>query len=392
MPNLQPETLCATDTANGRQGCTNAISCTGSTRCWCQAPANAGCWHQGRSQATPWRGQRLICGSPAGNWQFVLWPGGSPDGCVPADDNGSLMMRLTFLRLAGFYLHQFTDAILSFSQGHAQPFLRTPQGRPVYNISMKLFGNATPAMLPPDLREEVLSWLETAPHNLDGYLREGCVHLSIDLTFSTDEDYASAIQSVPAGFLASVYSAKAKWPWRTCPTTVWLPDRVIHAEEGKIVANAPCCQSNSLELISAEVVTHRSIESNKVCRFLSLRSYDLKVPGVTVLLRSPVHGWWQKLAAYCQETKQLATSIGHQTCGSRYNSSNSGSTESENTCFEVSNGGVHDVTCSVEVPDHVVQDGLAFVEIVVDGDVGQHRQSRPIAVLLQQPQHEPVAL
>jgi len=45
-------------------------------------------------------------------------------------------------------------------------------------ISMKLF-NRTPADLPPDLRQQVTSWLAEVPPLLEGYIRPGCVHLTL---------------------------------------------------------------------------------------------------------------------------------------------------------------------------------------------------------------------
>lgn len=50
----------------------------------------------------------------------------------------------------------------------------------VMRISMKLF-NRTPADLPQDLRQQVVGWLSGAPAGMEGYIRPGCVFLTLHL-------------------------------------------------------------------------------------------------------------------------------------------------------------------------------------------------------------------
>ena len=49
----------------------------------------------------------------------------------------------------------------------------------VSRLSLKLF-NCTPADLPDDLRAQLTGWLKCAPAGAEGYMRPGCVHLTLD--------------------------------------------------------------------------------------------------------------------------------------------------------------------------------------------------------------------
>ena len=53
-------------------------------------------------------------------------------------------------------------------------------------LSIKLF-NCTPAQLPPALRERVTGWLGSTPTDLEGFIRPGCVHLTVQLTVPVAE-------------------------------------------------------------------------------------------------------------------------------------------------------------------------------------------------------------
>ena len=52
-------------------------------------------------------------------------------------------------------------------------------------ISVKLFG-CTPAELPDDLRSQLTSWFQGNVASLEGYLRPGCVHLTVQATVAPD--------------------------------------------------------------------------------------------------------------------------------------------------------------------------------------------------------------
>ena len=60
-------------------------------------------------------------------------------------------------------------------------------------LSVKLF-NCTPAQLPSNLRESVTGWLGSTPADVEGYIRPGCVHLTVQATVPAHSDAQSASQ------------------------------------------------------------------------------------------------------------------------------------------------------------------------------------------------------
>lgn len=72
-------------------------------------------------------------------------------------------------------------------------------------VSVKLF-NCTPAQLPSNLRESVTGWLGSTPADVEGYIRPGCVHLTVQATVPAQSHSQSASQpqatQAPAADLA----------------------------------------------------------------------------------------------------------------------------------------------------------------------------------------------
>ena len=62
----------------------------------------------------------------------------------------------------------------------------------VIRLSIKLF-SCTPAELPPDLKHQLLGWLNSTPAGAEGYIRPGCVQLVIQAR--RDLSSASALDS-----------------------------------------------------------------------------------------------------------------------------------------------------------------------------------------------------
>ena len=52
-------------------------------------------------------------------------------------------------------------------------------------LSVKLF-NCTPAELPGDLKRQLTGWLKSTPAGAEGYLRPGCVHLTVQAYVPAD--------------------------------------------------------------------------------------------------------------------------------------------------------------------------------------------------------------
>jgi len=108
----------------------------------------------------------------------------------------------------------------------------------VYHISMKLFGS-NPSDLPPDLRGRVLAWCAEAPMDMMGYIRPGCLHLTVSLTLRDTSAYRHALTNVPRGiascFLCKEGHGDTQPQWAAAgAVSVWLPDRWMILKDGKL--------------------------------------------------------------------------------------------------------------------------------------------------------------
>ena len=72
-------------------------------------------------------------------------------------------------------------------------------------LSVKLF-NCTPAELPSDLKRQLTGWLKSTPAGAEGYLRPGCVHLTVQAHVPADTA-SQVIYSCTAGSKRSACSA-----------------------------------------------------------------------------------------------------------------------------------------------------------------------------------------
>ncbi len=69
-------------------------------------------------------------------------------------------------------------------------------------LSLKIF-NCTPGELPQGLRDQLCSWLCATPAGAEGYIRPGCVHLTIMVgllpTAVTARDVSCSVKTSVAG-------------------------------------------------------------------------------------------------------------------------------------------------------------------------------------------------
>eukprot|EP00192_Tetraselmis_astigmatica_P002661 CAMPEP_0117694662 /NCGR_PEP_ID=MMETSP0804-20121206/27621_1 /TAXON_ID=1074897 /ORGANISM="Tetraselmis astigmatica, Strain CCMP880" /LENGTH=563 /DNA_ID=CAMNT_0005508473 /DNA_START=343 /DNA_END=2036 /DNA_ORIENTATION=- len=110
----------------------------------------------------------------------------------------------------------------------------------VLNFSVKMIGTS-PDQLPDNLRAELEGWMKVAPMSLQGYIRFGCLHLSVDVMVNTSEEAAAATANLSAGFADSVQRGAQHLPWCTNPTTGYFPSGVSIAAAGVVVE----CRSHS---------------------------------------------------------------------------------------------------------------------------------------------------
>lgn len=99
-------------------------------------------------------------------------------------------------------------------------------------LSIKLF-NSTPAQLPANLRQQLTGWLHCAPAGIDGYIRPGCVHLTMSATIPSQ---ASDAQPA-AGHLRSVVDQLLDTPqqdiWHNTTMLVQLGTQAAIVHQGQ---------------------------------------------------------------------------------------------------------------------------------------------------------------
>eukprot|EP00192_Tetraselmis_astigmatica_P002113 CAMPEP_0117692678 /NCGR_PEP_ID=MMETSP0804-20121206/26456_1 /TAXON_ID=1074897 /ORGANISM="Tetraselmis astigmatica, Strain CCMP880" /LENGTH=1011 /DNA_ID=CAMNT_0005506143 /DNA_START=169 /DNA_END=3205 /DNA_ORIENTATION=- len=112
----------------------------------------------------------------------------------------------------------------------------------MYHIDMKIAG-ITPAELPPDLACQLMSYHEALPWGVEGTIRPGCLHLSLDFTMGSAEDRRTAETSFLLNFwndVASGEAAQRNLPWGIFDTTVLLPNGAIQIlNQGQSISVVP---------------------------------------------------------------------------------------------------------------------------------------------------------
>ncbi|GFR47637.1 hypothetical protein Agub_g9379 [Astrephomene gubernaculifera] len=106
----------------------------------------------------------------------------------------------------------------------------------IVRLSMKLF-NKTPADLPTDLRNQVTSWLASAPAAMEASIRPGCVFLTIQMLV----DEVAAAQAAAPGAVESLTEhllTRTGCPfWHVGMYTVQLGADVVLVRDGKLVSD-----------------------------------------------------------------------------------------------------------------------------------------------------------
>jgi len=147
----------------------------------------------------------------------------------------------------------------------------------VFNFAMKIIG-AAPDTLPPNLKQELRNWMQVSPVAVQGFIRFGCLHLSVDVTTASEADMAAALRNLPAGYAASVASG-GRFPWCVHPTTAVFPGATVVAASGAVVP-APAPAPHRIRPAIHDV--ERLAVADGVVR---LRGTGLRQPGVRLMAR-----------------------------------------------------------------------------------------------------------
>lgn len=110
-------------------------------------------------------------------------------------------------------------------------------------MSVKLF-NCTPAQLPSTLRESVTGWLGSTPAEVEGYIRPGCVHLTVQATVPAQSGARPGPRAQPPTPELQIADVAVKQVvdhllaspqqdvWHTCTMVVQLGSEVAVVHQG----------------------------------------------------------------------------------------------------------------------------------------------------------------
>lgn len=101
-------------------------------------------------------------------------------------------------------------------------------------LSIKLF-NCTPGQLPGDLRERVTGWLGSTPAGVEGYIRPGCVHLTVQATVpkqAKGRAPGSPADSSVRKAVSHLLASPQQEVWHKCTMLVQLGNEAAVVHEG----------------------------------------------------------------------------------------------------------------------------------------------------------------
>ncbi|KAK9814218.1 hypothetical protein WJX72_002446 [[Myrmecia] bisecta] len=101
-------------------------------------------------------------------------------------------------------------------------------------IKPELF-NCTPTELPSDLRQQLTGWLKTAPAGAEGYMRPGCVHLTLQAHMPRAAHAAVRAKGVAAA-VDHLVQADPAGVWGTHAMLAQLGDQLALVKFGQLVA------------------------------------------------------------------------------------------------------------------------------------------------------------
>mmetsp|Transcript_17517 Transcript_17517/g.48899 ORF Transcript_17517/g.48899 Transcript_17517/m.48899 type:complete len:939 (+) Transcript_17517:710-3526(+) len=179
-----------------------------------------------------------VTGSNLHDWETRYWE--VPGDCGHAGASSGLKTRMTGFRELPKSYKTFADLELQ-----------------LYHIDMKIAG-VTPADLPPDLAGQLMSYHEAMPREIEGTMRPGCVHLSVDFIMGSAEDRSSALKTFLQNLqndVASGAAAQRNVPWGRFDTTAILPNATVQIrDQGQSVRVLPRADGPIIHRIAPMVI------------------------------------------------------------------------------------------------------------------------------------------
>mmetsp|Transcript_9678 Transcript_9678/g.24654 ORF Transcript_9678/g.24654 Transcript_9678/m.24654 type:complete len:620 (-) Transcript_9678:400-2259(-) len=148
---------------------------------------------------------------------------------------------------------------------------RLDEARPLH-ITMKMAG-ATPACLPHNMRSALGSILEMLPEGIQGAMRPGCLHVSLDFWMRSAADYDAAL----AAFHRHLRSPPpgSQLPWLTHNTWLYLPDSEVQMKNGQIACVAPRASCPTVSAVEPCVAAGAGCMQLRVGRLAPGRPFQL---------------------------------------------------------------------------------------------------------------------
>eukprot|EP00191_Tetraselmis_sp_GSL018_P003217 CAMPEP_0177604170 /NCGR_PEP_ID=MMETSP0419_2-20121207/15964_1 /TAXON_ID=582737 /ORGANISM="Tetraselmis sp., Strain GSL018" /LENGTH=1071 /DNA_ID=CAMNT_0019098113 /DNA_START=279 /DNA_END=3491 /DNA_ORIENTATION=- len=108
-----------------------------------------------------------------------------------------------------------------------------------FNVSMKLMETTPEIFEETELGEVLTSFLQARPTGIEGAMKPGCVHLSVDLWMGSENERAAAAEGYARRFLQGA-GRDSRLPWNRTDADVHLPDAILQFRNcGSSVAVLP---------------------------------------------------------------------------------------------------------------------------------------------------------
>lgn len=100
-------------------------------------------------------------------------------------------------------------------------------------LSHKMF-NRTPDDLPPDLQSQLAEVMRCGNNDLQGYIRPGCAHLTVDAGVAAPQQESLQSDGVRAA-AHTLFAASSGKPWSQAPSTMQLFDEAALVSHGRVL-------------------------------------------------------------------------------------------------------------------------------------------------------------
>jgi len=116
-----------------------------------------------------------------------------------------------------------------------------------FNMGMKIMC-ATPDALPPNMADQLLSMMQLVPDMMEGAIRPGCVHLSVDFWMRDSAERDSALAAIVGAIKSAERGSPA--PWSSHEAVVRLGGQAFRVRDGALVSGGAAAQGPVIDACS----------------------------------------------------------------------------------------------------------------------------------------------